>query len=128
LSRLLWRHSITKNNKVNKVIWILFEYFQYLRFKILKYYKIAILNHLLQFLMKKIQILFSLIVCSKFASHIMRCVMHVIGHALHAMGQYTCVVAVMWDVILLFSLEWQFSEIATWNVPMFCCNGWTSTS
>lgn len=41
-----------KFNKVNKVTWILLEFIQYLRFMILKYYKLALLNCFLQLLMK----------------------------------------------------------------------------
>ncbi len=41
-----------KFKKVNKVTWILLEFFQYLRFMILKYYKLALLNRFLQLLMK----------------------------------------------------------------------------
>jgi len=50
-----------KFNKVNKVTWILLEFIQYLRFMILKYYKLALLNHFLQLLMKnkEIKVLFA---------------------------------------------------------------------
>jgi hypothetical protein len=41
-----------KFNKVNKVTWILLEFIQYLRFMILKYCKLALLNRFLQLLMK----------------------------------------------------------------------------
>jgi hypothetical protein len=50
-----------KFNEVNKVTWILLEFIQYLRFMILKYYKLALLNRFLQLLMKnkELKVLFA---------------------------------------------------------------------
>jgi hypothetical protein len=50
-----------KFNKVNKVTWILLEFIQCLRYMILKYYKLALLNCFLQLLMKnkEIKVLFA---------------------------------------------------------------------
>lgn len=50
-----------KFNKVNKVTWILLEFIQYLRFMILKYYKLALSNRFLQFSMKnkELKVLFA---------------------------------------------------------------------
>lgn len=51
----------------------------------------------------------------------MRCASCVIGCASHVMGQCACVIVVMWEIFLSYSLKQQFSEMEPWNMPIFCC-------
>lgn len=54
-------------------------------------------------------------------THSEMCIMSNWMCASHVMGQCACVIVVMWNIFLSYSLKQQFSEMEPWNMPIFCC-------